>query len=45
MPDWRVPKKSPGPRSSQIALGDLEAVGRVGHRLQPLARLRRVSGD
>ena len=38
-PACRVPKKSPGPRSCEIALGDLEAVGRLGHRLQPLARL------
>ena len=41
MPACRVPKKSPGPAQPQIALGDLEAVGRLGHRLQPLARLVR----
>ena len=38
-PACRVPKKSPGPRSAQIALRDLEAVGRLGHRLQTRSRL------
>ena len=36
-PDWRVPKKSPGPRSCQIALGDHEAVGRLDERVEPRA--------
>ena len=34
-----MPKKSPGPRSSRSLLGDDEAVGRVGQRLEPLAAL------
>ena len=35
VPDWRVPKNSPGPRSSQIDLGDPEAVVRRRHRVDP----------
>ena len=32
-PCWRVPKNSPGPRS-EVLLGDLEAVGGLGHGLE-----------
>ena len=38
-PLWRVPKKSPGPRSSRSFCGEHEAVLRLDHRLQATLRV------
>ena len=37
-PDWRVPASSPSLRSSQVDLGQAEAVGVLGQRAQPPSR-------